>query len=111
MKTSKIIFSLLFISGILLSMTSNAQTRVVINAGIINPYGYPPNSGYVYYAPQPAPPVCGYYVPRSYYRQGCGHQHQACNNYPQHGYNNRNGNHHNGNRNGNYGNRNHPNHY
>jgi len=116
MKTSKIIFSMLFIAGVLLSMTSNAQTRVILNAGIINPYGYPPNNGYVYYAPQPAP-VCGYYAPRVHYRPSCGHQHQACHNHPQHGYDNRNGNHnngnHNGNRNGNghNGNRNHPNHY
>jgi hypothetical protein len=108
MKTSKIIFSMVFIAGALMSMTSTAQTRVTINAGIIAPYGYPPNNGYVYYGPQqPAYyPPCGYYAPRSHYRQSCGYQHHAYN-HPQYGNGNRQGN-HNGNRNGN---RNHPHHY
>ncbi|MDB5257444.1 MAG: hypothetical protein JWM14_2139 [Chitinophagaceae bacterium] len=104
MKTSKIIFSMLFIAGVLLSMTSNAQTRVTINAGIIAPpygYPYPPNNGYVYYGPQPGyyAPYGGYYAPRGHYRPAYGYQHQAYHNHPHYGNGNRNGSH--------YGNRNH----
>lgn len=108
MKRSKIIFSMVFIAMGLISTVSMAQTRVTISTGIIAPYGYPPNSGYVYYGPQPAYAPCGYYAPRGHYRQPCG-QPPVCNNHhhPNNGYGNGRG----------YGNRNrqgggnHPHHY